>query len=405
VLREIALKAKAALSKPAKYGVDVDLTTYNFKIPPRQLIGSLNELPDDVKRSAPSVGLEITEAGRSGSYFQIDASPVYVKSRVPGLTVMPLSEAINDRSFIDNYYWKAVDVDLDKFTAAAELYGGKEGYVIIAGRNVVVENPVQACLYMSEPRALQAPHNIIVAEEGSTLYVVTGCATRPRIAGLHAGVSEFYVKRNATVVFIMIHNWSRHTHVRPRTGVVVEDGGTFISYYVNMGFTKSLQTFPNVYLRGAGAKAVLHTVILGLGSSKIDVGGFIALEAEGTSGEISSRVVAKDEVEVVARGKIGGYARGGRGHVECSGLLLSKHSSIRAIPELEAKVKDVQLTHEAAIGKLAEEEVFYIQARGFTREEAVSMLIRGFLKVRMEGLPPILEKYVNYVTELTASKL
>ena len=129
------------------------------------------------------------------------------------------------------------------------------------------------------------------------------------------------------------------------------------------------------------------------------------MRAEGTKAEIVSRTVAKDEAFVAARGLMVGESEGVKGHLECRGIMLSPMSVVVAIPELEAKAKNVELSHEAAVGKIAEEEVYYLMTRGFSEEEATSIIIRGFMDVDVKGLPPVLAQQIRRALDITAKSL
>jgi len=114
-------------------------------------------------------------------------------------------------------------------TASAEL-NFQDGYFIRALPGARSVFPVQACLYLKAASISQNVHNIIIAEEGSELHIITGCATdSPELSGLHIGVSEFYVKKNAKITFSMIHNWAENIEVRPRSGIRIEEGGVFLT--------------------------------------------------------------------------------------------------------------------------------------------------------------------------------
>ncbi|MEM2820853.1 MAG: SufD family Fe-S cluster assembly protein [Thermoproteota archaeon] len=295
-------------------------------------------------------------------------------------------------------------VDADKYTAAAFL-GEKEGYFINVDDGVNVDTPVQACLLLRTPGLIQAPHNIVVVGENSKVHVITGCAAMREETGLHIGVSEFYVKKGGTLTFTMIHSWGKAIHVRPRTVARIEEDSVFISHYVNTSPVSSLQTYPVVHMEGEGSRAYTSSIIIGKGSSNIDVGGALYLNAPGCSGEVVSRIVARDNSVNVLRARIVGKAPGVKGHVECRGLLLSNGSKVETIPELEARAQDVQLTHEAAIGRIAEEELLYLVARGFTEEEAKSIIVRGFLSVELTGLPENLAKYLENILDSLAASL
>jgi Fe-S cluster assembly scaffold protein SufB len=389
-------KAEKALAKPAPYGLDLNLSGF-------KLGTGFGTGVEGSEKILESVGIDLNERNRSGSYYQVDNKAVYSSTRQKGLTVKPLSQALKNPENLD-YYWKALPVDTDKYTAAAFL-GEKEGYFIKVDDGVNVDTPVQACLLLRTPGLIQAPHNIVVVGENSRLHVITGCAAMREEAGLHIGVSEFYVKKGGTLTFTMIHSWGKAIHVRPRTVAHVGENSVFISHYINTSQVSSLQTHPVAYLDGEGSRAYLSSIIIGRGASKIDVGGTLELDAPACSGEILSRTIGFDESTVIARARVTGKAPGVRGHVECRGLLLSNKSRIDAIPELEARVQDVQLTHEAAIGRIAEEELLYLVARGFTEEEARSIIVRGFLSVELTGLPENLAKYLEGILDSLASSL
>ncbi|MEM3956772.1 MAG: SufD family Fe-S cluster assembly protein [Thermoproteota archaeon] len=389
-------KAEKALAKPAPHGLDLDLSV--FKLGTGFATGV-----EGSERILESVGIDLGERNRSGSYYQVDNRAVYASARHSGLTVKPLSEALKDPKNLD-YYWRAVSVNTDKYTAAAFL-GEKEGYFIKVDDGVNVDTPVQACLLLRTPGLIQAPHNIVVVGENSKLHVITGCAAMREEAGLHIGISEFYVKKGGTLTFTMIHSWGKEIHVRPRTVAHVEEDGVFISHYINTSPVASLQTHPAAHLNGNGGRAHLSSIIIGRGASHIDVGGALELSAPACSGEILSRTIGFDKSITVARARVAGKAPNVKGHVECRGLLLSNESRIDAIPELEARIQDVQLTHEAAIGRIAEEELIYLMARGFTEEEARSIIVRGFLSVEPTGLPENLAKYLESVLDNIAASL
>ena len=389
-------KAEKALAKPAPHGLDLNLSGF-------KLGTGFGTGVEGSEKILESVGIDLNERNRSGSYYQVDNKAVYSSTRQKGLTVKPLSQALKNPENLD-YYWKALPVDTDKYTAAAFL-GEKEGYFIKVDDGVNVDTPVQACLLLRTPGLIQAPHNIVVVGENSRLHVITGCAAMREEAGLHIGVSEFYVKKGGTLTFTMIHSWGKAIHVRPRTVAHVGENSVFISHYINTSQVSSLQTHPVAYLDGEGSRAYLSSIIIGRGASKIDVGGTLELDAPACSGEILSRTIGFDESTVIARARVTGKAPGVRGHVECRGLLLSNKSRIDAIPELEARVQDVQLTHEAAIGRIAEEELLYLVARGFTEEEARSIIVRGFLQVELSGLPENLAKYLEGILDSLAASL
>ena len=398
---DLRQKAKDRLARATTEEAEL-ISKFSPTLQSRDKADSMSSLPQDVKRTSEAVGVVEDEATRSGTYFQMDTTALIRKAQVEGLEVMSLEDAF-ERINLEPYYWKAVPVDKDGFTSAVELYG-KGGYVIVAKKGANIELPVQACLFMRTSDLLQAPHNIIIAEEGASLNIITGCTAMPEKAGIHVGISEFHIKKGAKVTFTMIHSWTHEIHVRPRTGVMVEEGGTFISHYVNLNPLSSLQMYPIVRLNGPGAKTSISSLIVGFGKSKMDVGSEIVFNAPGTKGEIISKSVSTQESVIYARGRLTANTDDVRGHLECRGLIMDSRSKVYAIPELLGNAMNVELTHEASVGKLSADQIYYLMSKGFSNDEATSILVRGFMETKIEGIPPSLESMIESVTDMVAKK-
>jgi len=135
---------------------------------------------------------------------------------------------------------------------------------------------------------LQAPHNVVIVEEGAEAVVYTGCVIAPEAVGLHVGISEFYVLPRAELRFIMLHDWNKAAHVRPRTGVLVEEGGEYVGYYANLSAVKPLQTSPRIWL-GEDARTHTVSILLGAGDAEIDVDTAALLESPGAAAELVKR--------------------------------------------------------------------------------------------------------------------
>ncbi|HEJ83994.1 MAG TPA: SufD family Fe-S cluster assembly protein, partial [Desulfobacteraceae bacterium] len=216
-------------------------------------------------------------------------------------------------------------------------------------------------------------------------------------SGLHVGVSEFYVKKNAKLSFTMIHNWAEDMLVRPRSVARVEEGGLFLNNYICMKPVRSLQMYPTTHLVGRDAVARFYSIIVGSPGSEYDVGGRISLKEKGTRAEIVARTISNGG-NIIARGHLIGEVPDIRAHLECRGLLLNG-GLIHAIPELEGHVDGVEMSHEAAVGKIAQEEITYLMSRGLSEDEATSTIVRGFLSVDIPGLPPQLKAEIDKAIE------
>ena len=189
--------------------------------------------------------------------------------------------------------------------------------------------------------------------------------------------------------------------VRPRTVGIVEERGVLQNNYVLLKKVKSVQSYPTIYLNGEGAVARFNSVVVTPTGSHVDTGNRIVLNAPNTRGEIISRTITTGGT-IVARGEIIGNAVPARGHLECKGLILGG-GLIHAIPELQGRVTGVELSHEAAVGKIAQEEIEYLMARGLDEDEATSTIVRGFLIVEIMGLPQELRDSIDAtIAELDA---
>ena len=398
-------RAKAASDKAAALGEDIDLDTYAGSAEEQPYQADPSQLPADAKERMLEAGVSLDDVGkRSGTFIQMDNTPVHSSSRQEGIELMPTSQALEKYDWLPDYWWQAVAVDSDKYTAHVEL-GQSDGYFIRALPGHKITYPVQACLYLAKNRLAQNVHNIIIAEEGSELHIITGCTTASeKDYGLHLGVSEFYIKRGAKVTFTMIHNWNPEIVVRPRTGVIVEQDGVFLSNYVIMKPVRSLQTNPSAKCVGENATVRFNSVLVAAPNSVMDVGSVVFLNAKGSRTEIISRAITTGG-EIVARGHIEGNAPEVKGHLECRGLILHEKGVIHAVPELKGTLASIDLSHEAAVGKIAEEEVEYLMARGLTRAEATATIVRGFLRVDIEGLPAMLSAELQRAIEASEQDL
>lgn len=355
-------------------------------------VDNLSRIEADDADQLLNVGVDVTASGR-GTFIQKDRSVIHCKTCQQGIEVMGISQALGTYEWLNDYLWKNISPDRDAFTALAHQHP-HEGYFIRALPGVKATNPIQSCLYIAEDGFSQNVHNVVIAEEGSELHIITGCATAPHlVSGLHVGVSEFYVRKGAKLTFTMIHDWGKDVNVRPRTVTEVEEGGVIISNYISLRPVGSLQMYPTTFLTGKDAVARFNSILVASRESHLDIGSRIVLSADGARAEIISRGIAAGG-SIIARGELVGKVPGVKAHLECKGLILND-GLMRAIPELQARVPDVEMSHEAAVGKIDQGEIEYLMARGLNEEEAVSTIVRGFLNVDIAGLPASLKRKLD----------
>jgi Fe-S cluster assembly scaffold protein SufB len=379
-------KAEEAKEKKAVFGEDIHLQDFKEARRDMPTTESLESLSESDRRTLLNAGVMPSLEGRSGSFVLMDNTVVHESMQGSGVEVTSVQQALKNHDWLKDYSWKAVAVDADKYTARTYLEEA-DGYFIRALAGQKVKLPVQTCLMVKSKDAAQTVHNIIIIEEGAELEVLTGCASGHGVErALHLGISEFYIKKGAKLTFTMIHNWSETMGVRPRTVVIQEENSTYISNYVALRPVKTIQAYPTTRMDGAGAVARFSTVAIGHPGSELDLGGRALMNAPNTRCEIVSRTVSTGG-KIISRGQLVGKASGIKAHLECKGLILNDKGIQIAIPELEAYVPDVEMTHEAAVGKIAQDQVEYLMSRGLTEDEAVGMIVRGFLDVSIMGLP------------------
>jgi Fe-S cluster assembly scaffold protein SufB len=315
---------------------------------------------------------------------------------------MDVKAALKKYSWLEGYMWKLVNKDKDEYTKkVAEDYSGGYFMRILPGAEIAF--PLQSCLMITQRNLEQRVHNIIIAEENSKAHIITSCLQHSTVPNaVHLGVSEIYVKKNALLNFTMIHQWSENTLVRPRTGTAVEDKGTFVSNYICMRPVRDIQMYPVAYCNGEESRASFNSILYGHKNSQLDIGSKAVLTGRDSKAEMVSRAIAREGSKMIIRGMIEGDNPDCKGHLECRGLLMDDESFMQSIPELIAKKKGVEITHEAAVGKISEKEITYLMTRRLTRDQAVSLIIRGFMDVSILGLPDALNREIKRIVDSSA---
>lgn len=373
----------------------IDLEQYQVATEDHDYVADLTEIASDEARQFLDVGIDTRATGRAGTFIQKDRSVLHSHSQQEGVEVMGISQGLQTYPWLTEYLWRFIDPNADAFTWRAKE-APHEGYFIRCAAGVDALQPVQSCLYIAKEGFSQNVHNVVIAEERSRMQVITGCATSPHlVSGMHVGVSEFYVKKGAQLHFTMIHDWGEQVNVRPRTYVHVEAGGVFVSNYISLKPVGSLQMNPITHLAGEGAVARFNSVLVAGSGCKLDVGSRVILDAPKTRAEVISRAIVSGG-QILARGELVGKAAEIKAHLECKGLIL-KEGLMHAIPELRGYLPGVEMSHEAAVGKIDQREIEYLMARGLDEDEAISTIVRGFLNVDIEGLPESLKHKIDTI--------
>ncbi|HDL07399.1 MAG TPA: SufD family Fe-S cluster assembly protein, partial [Desulfobacteraceae bacterium] len=297
-----------------KNSINVNLENYKVDAKEHKYIDKLSRIESEDKKKMLNVGIDTDEKNRTGTFIQKDKSVIHCKAAQDGIEVTSMTDAVRNHKWLGDYMWKSILPDTDKFT----LYASEnpyEGYFIRSLPGINAKDPVQSCLYITKDGFSQNVHNIVIAEEDSNIHIITGCAAAPHLlSGLHVGISEFYVKRGATLIFTMFHDWGEKVNVRPRTVINVEEGGTIVSNYIFMGSVGSLQMYPTTYLNGKEAVARFNSILVARQGSFLDVGSRVVLNAPGSRAEIISRGITTGG-SIIARGDLVGKAPGIKAHL------------------------------------------------------------------------------------------
>ena len=343
------------------------------------------------------------ETPRSASFLIEDDTARVASSAERTLVMASIRQARVDYPWVRELEWSLVAPDTDEFTRLVAEHPDPAGNFIHVKQGAKIRFPAQSCFLLKSQRQEQVLHNVIVLEPGAELHLITGCtAASYENAGRHIAVTEIFVRTGATLTYTMVHDWAPEVEVRPRTGVIVEEGGTYLSNYIALTRVKHIDTNPLAVVNGDGT-ARFNSIIYAKEGSHFDVGGRIKLIGPGARGEIVSRVVATGS-NVISRGLIEGGNANTKGHMECNGIMLDEEAVIHAIPELKATYPDTELSHEAAVGKIAGDQLNYLMARGLSEEQARALIIRGFLDVKIDGLPVSLQKVIDTMIEQAMAK-
>jgi len=360
----------------------------------------LIDFSDGDKKKMKSVGMNFNPTKMSGSLFIQNKEPVFHLMNHPSIEVLDMKTALKKYHGLKKYYWKLIKPEQDEYTlqTSKDLH---QGYFIRSKPGCKVTIPVQACLFIAREKFSQNIHNIIIAEEGSELNIVTGCLSADYVKeALHIGITEMYVKKGAKLSFTMVHNWGENIKVRPRTATQVEKNGTFLSNYICIKPVADLQMSPACYLNGEKSVGRYNSLLYSYPNSNIDVGTKVFLQAKKARSEVVAKAICSGG-EIVVRGYIKGMAPEITSHLDCKGLITAKNGRMRAIPELDACRPDLDMTHEAAIGKISQEQLEYLEARGLSEKESLSLITKGFLDISSMNLPSGLDhQLIDYLETL-----
>jgi Fe-S cluster assembly protein SufB len=373
--------------------IDFDKIVY-YRKPSEREEKSWDDVPDQIKATFERLG--IPEAERqflAGVGAQYDSEVVYHSVREEltklGVVFMGMDQGLREHhDIVKKYLGSVIPPEDNKFAAlnSAVWSGGSFVYV---PKGVEVPLPLQAYFRINGENTGQFERTLIVVDEGAKVHYIEGC-TAPIYAtdSLHAAVVEVIALPDAQVRYTTIQNWSndvynlvtKRAHAYERSVVEWVDANT--------GSKKTVK-FPAIYLRGEGARAeIISVAVAGRGQHQ-DTGAKAIHLAPNTTSRIVSKSVSKDGGRATYRGqlKIAPGATGVTASVRCDALMLDDESRSDTYPYIDIQEDDTTMTHEATVGKISADQVFYLMSRGLTENEAQNLIIQGFLEVFTKELP------------------
>ncbi|RMF54907.1 Fe-S cluster assembly protein SufB [Candidatus Woesearchaeota archaeon] len=366
------------------------------------------DLPEEIRKTAERIGIpEAEKRSLSGAGFQFDSDMAYHNLKKEwenqGIIFENMDTAVQKYPELVKKYFmtKCIPVTDHKFIMLhAAVWSG--GTFIYVPKNVKVRVPLQAYFRMNYQRGGQFEHTLIIADEGSEVHYVEGCsAPQYEESALHAGCVEIFVHKNARVRYSSVENWSKNTFNLNTKRAIVEENGTIEWVNGNMG-SGCTMLYPCSVLVGEGARSdSLGIAFAGRGQNQ-DTGSKVIHVAPNTTSTIKAKSISKDGGISTYRGlvKITKNAKNSKCSVVCDALLLDKKSVSNTFPIMRINTNKVDVGHEAKVGKIGEDEIFYLMSRGLSEEQAIQMVVSGFIEPIVKQLPLEYAVELNKLIEL-----
>ena len=408
-MREFRLKSLEIYNRlslpnwgPSLEGLNMDnIVTYIR--PNTAMRGNWKEVPDDIKNTFERLGIpEAERKSLAGVGAQYDSEVVYhnVREEVrrQGVIYTDMESALHDPvygSMVKEHFMKLVPPEDHKFVAlhGAVWSGGSFVYV---PEGVQVEIPLQSYFRLNAPGAGQFEHTLIIVEKGASLHFIEGCsAPKYNVANLHAGCVELYVAENARLRYSTIENWSKNMYNLNTKRAVVEKGGTI--EWVSGSFGSHVSyLYPMSILKGENSRMEFTGITFAGNGQSLDTGAKVVHAAPHTYSNINTKSISKDGGNCTYRSSVTVLpnAHDCKSSVSCESLMLDDRSRSDTIPAMDIQNDNVDIGHEAKIGRISDEAIFYLMSRGISEDDAKAMIVTGFAEPIAKELP------VEYAVEM-----
>ncbi len=408
-MREFRLKSLETYNQTAMpaWGPPIDelnmesIVTYIR--PNTQMKGNWKEVPDDIKNTFERLGIpEAERKSLAGVGAQYDSEVVYhnVREEVSrqGVIYTDMESAVHDPEYgpmVREHFMKLVPPQDHKFAAlhGAVWSGGSFVYV---PPHVNVEIPLQSYFRLNAPGAGQFEHTLIIVGEGASLHFIEGCsAPKYNVANLHAGCVELFVAKDARLRYSTIENWSKNMYNLNTKRAVVEEGGT-IEWVSGSFGSHTSYLYPMSILKGEHSRMEFTGITFAGKGQSLDTGAKVVHAAPNTYSSINTKSISKDGGWCTYRSSVSilPEAHGSRSSVSCESLMLDGISRSDTIPVMDIRNDDVDVGHEAKIGRISDDAIFYLMSRGIPEADAKAMIVTGFAEPIAKELP------VEYAVEM-----
>jgi Fe-S cluster assembly protein SufB len=365
------------------------------------------DVPEDIKKTFDRLG--IPEAERkflAGVTAQYESEVVYHSIRKDleklGVVFMSMDDGLKQHPEIVKKYFGSVIPSADNKFAALNSAVWSGGSFVYVPKGVNVPIPLQAYFRINAENMGQFERTLIIADEGSFVHYIEGC-TAPTYSSdsLHSAVVELIALPGSRIRYTTIQNWSKNVYNLVTKRAVAHTNATVEWVDGNLG-SKLTMKFPCVYLVGEGARGEILSVAFSGSDQHQDAGAKIVHAAPNTTSTITSKSISKDGGRTSYRGllKVHKGAHGCKSNVRCDALLLDEKSRSDTYPTMEIDEEDVSIGHEATVSKIGEEQLFYLQSRGLSEQDATMMIVNGFFEPFTKELPMEYAVELNRLLEL-----
>ena len=388
-------------------GIDFDNIKYFVRSTEKQAT-SWDELPEDIKSTYDRLGIPEAEKQRliAGVAAQYESEVVYHKIREDleeqGVIFLDTDSGLREHEdLFREYFTSVIPVGDNKFAALnTAVWSG--GSFIYVPPGVNVEIPLQAYFRINTENMGQFERTLIIVDEGAYVHYVEGC-TAPIYSSdsLHSAVVEIVVKKDARCRYTTIQNWSNNVYNLVTKRAAAHQGATMEWIDGNIG-SKVTMKYPAVWMLGEHAKGETLSVAFAGEGQHQDAGAKMVHAAPHTSSTIVSKSVARGGGRTSYRGLVQVLegCHGAKSTVKCDALLVDDISRSDTYPYVDVREDDVSMGHEATVSKISEDQLFYLMSRGMTEDEAMAMIVRGFVEPIARELPMEYALELNRLIEL-----